>query len=772
MATRPTTQIANGTRRHKNALTSWLKKSSSSETAEAKKLASPAEEIKVVFLRRLKLSSFELDGKQYHSVFTGEQIVDIILEHFKLPDRKLATNVASRLIDCSLYKHVSGLAPAGSGQGAVIDSNAEMYTLTEEAHEILRGLTKGESLQRAKSQTRRRYKDLRSHLHPRSTPSASRSSTSIQHSHSTMAEGGLDSNMVRAQSSPPMPLAPLDVRRSATESLASGTLNRWSADSPAETLVAHGPPTAEESANENRRSDGTATPTIPEMDIPTGEFDGLLNTWTCDPEVDLSEDSLQDEAQENERNGSTTPQLLDDDNGEQEEEAISIDGASIAIAAGETSTSNESTAGSGSIQRMSQGSSVEWIGAGFGSMRRRGSSIFSEGTGPRRLSLPSIYRPETGSMYRSEAASTYRSEAPGEAHSCDETWLAQVSYVERNVQGRARRHSTGTLAGVLSESMASSSLCEHSVGVAMAEETNRAAYASTTSIVSSSDGPGISAASLALSSIPLIPRAPRSVSAGSDMASRRASKGATLRRHRPGESNESARMSVATEVSSAESRRVSCTMQLQLWRDSVSAELLQQLDAETVARQEAIYEIIATEQGYLRDLELIDELFVGPLSAGAAGLPVSHAAEFVDKLFFNYKALVANSQALCAQLHERQAQNAVVGTISDIIDEWANNLDDFVEYAVHVPEAQCALEAELLRSEAMGRFLQRAEEAPAARRLPMQSFIGRPATRLARYPLLLDAIARRTPSDCEDCVRLHSAAAKVRHALLEIDRRT
>ncbi|KAJ1740002.1 RHO1 GDP-GTP exchange protein 2 [Coemansia sp. RSA 1086] len=787
MALRPTTQIANGTRRHKNTLTSWLKKNSSSELAEAKKLASPAEEIKVVFLRQLKLSSFELDGKQYHSVFTGEQIVDIILEHFKLPDRKLATNVASRLIDCSLYKHVSGLAPAGSGQGAVIDSNAEIYTLTEEAHEILRGLTKGETLHRAKSQTRRRYKDLRSHLHPRGTPSTSRSSTSIQHSHSTMSENGVSSNMERAQSSPPMPmpLAPLDVRRSVTESVASGTFNRWSADSPAETLVAHGPPTAEESANENRRSDGTATPTIPEMDIPTGEFDGLLNTWTCEPDVDSSEDLLPDDgAQENERNGhNSSPGLLDEDNDEQEEEkALSIDGGSIAIAAGESSTSNDSTAGSsGSIQRMSQ-MSVEWMGAGFGSMRRRGSSIFSEGTGPRRLSLPSIYRPETtdgmyrpeaGSVYQSEAASTYRSEALGEAHSCDEAWLGRMSYVERSRPERVRRHSTGTLAGVvLSESMTSTSICGQSVGAATAKETSRAAYASTASIVSSSDGPAISAASLALSSIPLIPRAPRSVSAGSEIASRRASKGATLRRHRPGESSESARMSVATEASSAESRRVSCTMQLQLWRDSVSAELLQQLDTETVARQEAIYEIIATEQGYLRDLELIDELFVGPLSAGAAGLPVSRAAEFVDKLFFNYKALVANSQALCAQLHERQAQNAVVDTISDIIDEWANNLDDFVEYAVHVPEAQCALEAELLRSEAMGRFLQRAEEAPAARRLPMQSFIGRPATRLARYPLLLDAIARRTPSDSEDCARLHSAAAKVRHALLEIDRRT
>ncbi|KAJ2786584.1 hypothetical protein H4R21_007176, partial [Coemansia helicoidea] len=65
----------NGARKHKaSALTSWLRKSTASDDADAKKLASPAEEIKMVFLRQLKLSSFDLDGKHYHSVFTGAQI--------------------------------------------------------------------------------------------------------------------------------------------------------------------------------------------------------------------------------------------------------------------------------------------------------------------------------------------------------------------------------------------------------------------------------------------------------------------------------------------------------------------------------------------------------------------------------------------------------------------------------------------------------------------------------------------------------------------------
>ncbi|KAJ2741897.1 hypothetical protein H4S06_005812, partial [Coemansia sp. BCRC 34490] len=64
-------------RRHRGSpFISWLKRGSGDEdSAKAKKLASPAEEIKMVFLRQIVLSNFELDGKHYHSVFTGAQIV-------------------------------------------------------------------------------------------------------------------------------------------------------------------------------------------------------------------------------------------------------------------------------------------------------------------------------------------------------------------------------------------------------------------------------------------------------------------------------------------------------------------------------------------------------------------------------------------------------------------------------------------------------------------------------------------------------------------------
>ncbi|KAJ2822313.1 RHO1 GDP-GTP exchange protein 2, partial [Coemansia sp. 'formosensis'] len=210
--------------------------------------------------------------------------------------------------------------------------------------------------------------------------------------------------------------------------------------------------------------------------------------------------------------------------------------------------------------------------------------------------------------------------------------------------------------------------------------------------------------------------------------------------------------------------------QLQLWRDTVPPQLLQSLGAEAVAQQEAIYELISTEHCYLHDLELIDTVFAEPLLARPEVMGGERAREFLHTVFFNYGALIDNSRRLCAQLAERQAASApVVAGVGDIFDAWADDVQAFVEYSVHVPHAQTELESELLASPQMAQFLADAEAAPDARRLPVQSFLGRPATRFARYPLLFDAIVKRAPADA---TLLRSAARKVRAALSEIDRRT
>ncbi|KAJ1942209.1 RHO1 GDP-GTP exchange protein 2, partial [Linderina pennispora] len=212
--------------------------------------------------------------------------------------------------------------------------------------------------------------------------------------------------------------------------------------------------------------------------------------------------------------------------------------------------------------------------------------------------------------------------------------------------------------------------------------------------------------------------------------------------------------------------------QLHLWRDTIPQELLQQLEQTKIDQQEAIHELIMTEHDYLRDMELIDAIYVQPLMADRNVMERERAEQFIDTLFFNFRDLISDSHELCTRLAERQAQAPMVEQIGDIFLEWANkHLKNFIEYSVHVPISQAELEAELLRSPPMAEFLKQAETSPEARRLPIQSFIGRPATRFARYPLLINAIIKRS-GESADVTALKQVVDKVKRALDEIDLRT
>ncbi|KAJ2667083.1 hypothetical protein GGH99_006698, partial [Coemansia sp. RSA 1285] len=237
---------------------------------------------------------------------------------------KLAANIASRLIDCSLYIHVSGPshdASTASKPNAVIDSNAEIYTLTTEAVNALKAVRKGEALQRAKTQTRKKYMDFRGHLlHPLSQLQLP---LSIQTPFATnrLLPPPLDVDIARGRLDRDSDVALQTTRLGKAAATASpqqreieipgqpqNSNDRRSADSPADTLVSCGPlnaaapsPTLSETAaheHENGRkqqhlqqgSEQTQTAAslvsgaigspLQQVDIPDARLDGLLNTWS------------------------------------------------------------------------------------------------------------------------------------------------------------------------------------------------------------------------------------------------------------------------------------------------------------------------------------------------------------------------------------------------------------------------------------------------------------------------------------------------------------
>ncbi|KAJ2867241.1 RHO1 GDP-GTP exchange protein 2 [Coemansia aciculifera] len=858
MATVPTTPLgpgsasgsnSGGARKHRSSpFTSWLKKGNSSEAANSKKLASPAEEIKLVFLRQLEFSSFDLNGKHYHSVFTGAQIVDIILNHFGLPDRKLASNVASRLIDCSLYTHVSGPSQGAATAGTVIDSNSEIYTLTSEALTALKALHKGDTLQRAKTHTRRRYMDLRGHLHTRSVDSQgtsssnisggsggnSDSSSNISSQHASIA--GLNTSARRSSCDPPSPLShtqalppPLDV--SAAHKSAIARAHRIDkSNSPSDTLVALGPATPSTSTPTTDPLDPTGSP-LREVCIPTGDLGSLLNTWSflgagsvpgrhsllpLTP-ASTSRSALRESSYLLPGDGAVLLSgAMESDNDDYEDGGGSDTGNSQCRQRHRHWLKHNRVS-----QRMSQDlESAEWVQQ---HQRQRRWALYTEpgrGTLRRCPSAPSLNEHQSDSdvsyltAFRDSAQQRPSRDSWYGGSQLSDITVAS-SYVGTQFRGPFDRSilSFASAAGrPVSEYQPLDPGNSMSAAAAAAVAIQRLSVTSSLrpwhparSSVGSHDTPPPQTQSLEPCAVDCLNMpTPRTIPASiidsgarsrsssvrttpeagpcrdSYDSSRRPSTEATDSRQAQQMQGRlsiepaigyGGRVSSATLGSGGPGDAAAPARQLQLWRDTVPLQLLQSLGQETIAQQEAIYELISTELCYLHDLELIDTVFSEPLLAQPEVMEGTRALEFLHTVFFNYRALIDNSRQLCAQLTERQQAIGapVVAGVGDIFDSWADDLQAFVEYSVHVPDAQCELESVLLASPPMAQFLADAETAPEARRLPIQSFIGRPATRFARYPLLFDAIIKRSPSDA---ALLRNAATKVRAALCEIDRRT
>lgn len=58
---------------------------------------------------------------------------------------------------------------------------------------------------------------------------------------------------------------------------------------------------------------------------------------------------------------------------------------------------------------------------------------------------------------------------------------------------------------------------------------------------------------------------------------------------------------------------------------------------------------------------------------------------------------------------------------------------------------------------------------PESRKLELNAYLTKPTTRLARYPLLLEAVLKHTPDDSPDKVMLPQVVALVREFLAKVN---
>ncbi|KAI7872411.1 CNH domain-containing protein [Spinellus fusiger] len=209
--------------------------------------------------------------------------------------------------------------------------------------------------------------------------------------------------------------------------------------------------------------------------------------------------------------------------------------------------------------------------------------------------------------------------------------------------------------------------------------------------------------------------------------------------------------SAASSVASLQETTLSRT-----WSATVPREILQNTPDSEIKRQEAIHEVIYTEEDYVRDLKLLDELYAQPLRSDPC-IDSEYREAFCDNVFNNYIQLLELHAKLYQELRDyqcacqAQGKGGFVGRVGDIILRYLYQfMALYTKYGPHVVLAEYAVKKEINSNPLFQTYIQAKERLAECRKLPFRHFIILPVTRLQRYPLLISAILKKTPDDHPD----------------------
>ncbi|KAI8342611.1 CNH domain-containing protein [Chlamydoabsidia padenii] len=214
------------------------------------------------------------------------------------------------------------------------------------------------------------------------------------------------------------------------------------------------------------------------------------------------------------------------------------------------------------------------------------------------------------------------------------------------------------------------------------------------------------------------------------------------------------------------------------WSATVTKEVLQNTPHQEIARQEAIHELIYTEEDYVRDLNLLDELFAKSLRDSQC-IEVERRDAFCDNVFNNYLELLSIHKDLYRDLRDHQSQcqaNSTSGFVDQVGGIFLHHLPKFIQayqtYGPHVILSEYAVKKEMATNILFQNFVHEREKQAETRKLPFRHFIILPVTRLQRYPLLLDAILKKTPDGHPDKATLMKCSDLVRQIASAMDEGT
>ncbi|VVT44974.1 uncharacterized protein SAPINGB_P000596 [Magnusiomyces paraingens] len=205
-----------------------------------------------------------------------------------------------------------------------------------------------------------------------------------------------------------------------------------------------------------------------------------------------------------------------------------------------------------------------------------------------------------------------------------------------------------------------------------------------------------------------------------------------------------------------------------LWIHTVSKDIVDSVSDKEKKRQEVICELIYTERDFVKDLEYLRDFWIKPLQVGNI-IPESRRKSFLNQVFGVIPEVHAVNIKLADALTKRQQQAPIVDQVGDIFLEYVPKFKPFIEYGKKQVYAKYVFEGEKSNNSAFAKFVDETERKKESRKLELNGYLTKPTTRLARYPLLLDAILKATDDSNPDKENLPKARTLVREFLTQLN---
>lgn len=179
------------------------------------------------------------------------------------------------------------------------------------------------------------------------------------------------------------------------------------------------------------------------------------------------------------------------------------------------------------------------------------------------------------------------------------------------------------------------------------------------------------------------------------------------------------------------------------WSTTIGKSMLDKVDDHERKRQEIIYEFIQSEKEYVDDLLSVRNLIMKPLRAGF--IP-KIGSQFVNCVFGNIEQIITCNEPFSDFLQQLQSKEAIIdiSMFGEIVKDAAKGFVCYIRYGEIQPLAKQILQIHKSNNYMFESFLKDMQAKKEFRRLPLESFLARPTTRLGRYPILIKDILKHT----------------------------